>query len=220
VPVRRAAAENNAPTNSNRNDLFISKKAGRDDMSGAEFTIRRKVLTLFGAQFHIYKPDASLMGYCKQKAFKLKEDIRIYSDESQQNEKLAIAARSVIDFSAAYDVVESASATKLGALQRKGMKSLFRDTWTVLDEDDREIGKIVEESTLLSLIRRVVDWGSLIPQKFHLSTASGDQLATFRTHFNPFVHRMTVTISPDCDVHPWLVVASGILLMAIEGRQT
>jgi hypothetical protein len=161
------------------------------------------------------------MGYCRQKAFKLKEDIRIYSDETQKNEKLAISARSVIDFSAAYDVVESESSAKLGALKRKGFTSaIFRDSWTVLDDNDQEIGNIREQGTLLSILRRFGDLGCLFPQKFHLSTANGEQLATFRTHFNPFVHRMTVTISPDCDVHPWLVVASGILLMAIEGRQT
>ena len=99
-------------------------------MTAAIYTIRRKVFTFLGAKFHIYNADGALIGFCSQKAFKLKEDIRIYSDETMSNERLAINARSVIDFSAAYDVTDSVNNVKLGALRRKGLASLFRDAWT------------------------------------------------------------------------------------------
>lgn len=49
---------------------------------GEAYTIRRKVLKLFGAAFHIYNPAGAVVGFCKQKAFKLKEDIRVYTDET------------------------------------------------------------------------------------------------------------------------------------------
>ena len=70
------------------------------------YVIRRKVLTIFGQQFHVYDGHGKLLGYSKQKAFKLKEDIRFYSDETMAEEKLLIMARQVIDFAAAYDVVD------------------------------------------------------------------------------------------------------------------
>ena len=42
------------------------------------YMIRQKVLKLLGAEFHIYSDDSmqQLIGYSKQKALKLKEDIR------------------------------------------------------------------------------------------------------------------------------------------------
>ncbi|HVW00070.1 MAG TPA: hypothetical protein VHB77_07015, partial [Planctomycetaceae bacterium] len=129
-------------------------------------------------------------------------------------------ARSVIDFSASYDVVDSSTQTKLGVFRREGMKSILRDSWVVLDEDESPIGTIQEDSSILALVRRVVDLGNLIPQTFHLRDADGVELARYQTHFNPFVHRMTVSVFPDCHVNPLLVLAGGILLMAIEGRQT
>jgi hypothetical protein len=43
-------------------------------MSQTQFTIRRKVLTLLGAKFHIYNAQGDLIGFSRQKAFKLKED--------------------------------------------------------------------------------------------------------------------------------------------------
>src|SRR6185503_13579603 len=48
-------------------------------MPESQYMIRRKVLTLFGAQFHIYNAEGKVVGFSKQKAFKLKEDIRVYT---------------------------------------------------------------------------------------------------------------------------------------------
>ena len=186
-------------------------------MSATEYTIRKKVFTVFGAKFHIYNGQGDLIGFCKQKAFKLKEDIRIFTDESMTKEHLTIAARSIIDFSASYDVTDSNTQKRLGALQRKGMKSIFRDEWFVLDENEKEIGTIKEDSMMLAMVRRFLF--KLIPQKYHLSDHSGHQLADFRSHFNPFIQKMTVTVYPDSPIHPLLILAAGVLLVAIEGRQ-
>ncbi|MBT6157435.1 MAG: hypothetical protein HOL01_16040 [Planctomycetaceae bacterium] len=186
--------------------------------TGTEFTIRRKVLSFLGAKFHIYDSNDKLIGFSKQKAFKLKEDIRLYTDESMDEERLIIQARKVIDFSAAYDVVDSKKDKKIGALQRKGLKSILRDEWIVLDGNDGEIGTIKEDSTGMALVRRFLPLGKLIPQKFMLRDADGNELALFRTHFNLFVHRMTVTVYPESTISPYLILAGGLLLVAIEGR--
>ena len=186
-------------------------------MEGTQFTIRRKVFTLFGAKFHVYNAEGHLLGFCKQKAFKLKEDIRFYSDETMTDERLIIRARSMIDFSAAYDVVDGTNQERVGVLQRKGFQSMFRDEWNVMDESEILVGVIREDSALKAMARRMLS--NLIPQEFHLTVPSGDKIAEFKTHFNPFVRRMTVTIAPDCPCNPLLVIAAGILLVAVEGRQ-
>jgi hypothetical protein len=186
-------------------------------MPAAEYTIRRKFLTLFGAKFHIYNNEGHVIGFSQQKAFKLKEDIRVFTDETMQDERAAIHARSIIDFGAAYDVLDSHAQTKVGALKRKGWSSIIRDSWIVMDEDDREIGGIQEDSLFMALLRRFL--GGWIPQDYHLRDESGTELARFQTHFNPFIHRMTVTLHDNCELNPLLVLAAGVLLVAIEGRQ-
>ncbi len=183
-----------------------------------EYTIRRKVFTLFGAKFHIYNRDGELVGFSKQKAFKLKEDIRVFTDESMAHPLLAIAARSIIDFSACYDVTDSKTQQKIGALRRKGFASLIRDEWEVLDPQDNLISKLREDSTSLALVRRFLPMGNLVPQHFILGDDE-NQYADMRTHFNPFIHRMTVSINADCPFPPLLVLAAAVLMVAIEGRQ-
>ena len=188
-------------------------------MPDKEFTIRRKVLTLAGAKFHIYKPDGSLLGFCKQKAFKLKEDIRIYSDESMTEERVLIQARAMIDFSGAYDVIDSRNQANVGALRRRGWSSMIRDTWTVLDENEMESATIQEDSAAMALVRRFLPMGQFVPQKYSMIEHQGAAIAQFRQHFNPFVQRMTVSVPEGCPINPILVLAAGVLLMAIEGRQ-
>src|SRR3954471_19761971 len=117
------------------------------------FTARRKVMTLFSPQFHFYDEHEALIGYLKQKAFKLKEDIRLYSDESMTHELLTIKARKILDFSSAYDVVDSASQQKVGALKRRGWKSMLKDEWIVMDANDGEIGRGREEAAVRGEVR-------------------------------------------------------------------
>lgn len=186
-------------------------------MAVTEYLIRRKVFALLGAQFHVYDPSNQLIGYCKQKAFKLKEDIRLYTDESMAKERLSIQARSILDFSAAYDISDSLTGTQLGALKRKGWTSMIRDSWIVMDPSGEEIGKIEEDSMGMALLRRFLsNW---IPQSFHLVDNEGLELATFHQQFNPFIFKMTVKVDPKCPLNPLMVLASGLLLAAIEGRQ-
>lgn len=188
---------------------------------GESYTIRRKILKIFGAAFHIYDPHGGLVGYCKQKAFKLREDIRIYTDESCSREWLVIRARNVIDFAATYDV-SLPDGTVLGSLRRKGLASTFlRDSWMVFNHEQRHIGNITEDGTLLALARRYVDLVSLIsPQRFTLTRLDGAPVARFRQHFNLFVYRLGVAVEQDDpELNDLVILAAGCLIAAIEERQ-
>ena len=97
------------------------------------YTLRRKVLTILGAKFHIYGPHGGLALFAKLKAFKIKEDIRIYADEAMTQEVLSIRTQSVFDIAGTYDVFDSIENQTVGALRRKGLKSMLRDEWLILD---------------------------------------------------------------------------------------
>jgi len=189
-----------------------------DNFSDNQYTIRRKILTIFGAKFHVYNNEGELILFSKQKAFKLKEDIRVFADESMAAERLVIKARQIVDFSAAYDVVDPSEDRKIGALRRKGWKSLVRDSWEFLDENDQAVAMVEEDNLILSLIRRFLT--NLIPQSYHVK--QGERvLITYKQNFNPFVLKIRVNIEADSRdvIDPRLALAGGILLAAIEGRQ-
>lgn len=189
---------------------------------GESYTIRRKVLRIFGAAFHVYDPRGGLVAFCKLRAFKLKEDLRLYTDESCSQEWLSIRARSVIDFGATYDVLLPGG-EGIGSLRRKGLRSAFvRDSWLLFSPDGREVAELNEEgSPFLVLTRRYLDFVSLfLPQRFVLRRSGGEPIARFRQHFNLFVYRLGIAVErDDPELDDRMILATGCLICAIEGRQ-
>lgn len=183
------------------------------------YMVRRKVLKLFGGAFHVYDESGTqVLAYSKMKAFKLKEDIRLYTGEDMSQEILTIQARQIIDFGSSYDVSDPRQG-KVGALRRKGLKSIVRDEWLVLDAHDREIGLIQEDSGALAILRRLIDMMSIfIPQKY-VASIGGAPAATYQQNHNPFVYKLTVTLT-GANFDRRLALASAILLAAVEGKQS
>ena len=193
-----------------------------DRFAHPTYLVRRKVLKLVGGAFHIFDPAGNVVLYSKMKAFKLKEDIRLYTDEDMQTEVLTIQARQILDISAAYDVMDPVSGDTVGSLRRKGMKSTFlRDEWTICGPDEAQIGSIKEDSTLKALARRFVDFVALLlPQQYHVEVG-GQTVCQFSQNFNPFVYKLNVdfTSDPDMKLDRRLGLAAAVLMAAIEGKQ-
>jgi len=186
-----------------------------------QYVVRKTFFKIFGEDFQIFGPDGELVLYSKLKAFKFKEDIRLWSDKSKSNELMSIKARGVIDFSMGYDVVDSQTGAHVGALKRKGFKSMLRDEWVICDSEDVEIGLIREESQFKALVRRIIDIPFLMPQKYDV-LMSDEPVATFKQGINPFVQRLRLDFSGDTQnlLDPRLGIAAGVLIAAIEGRQS
>jgi hypothetical protein len=183
------------------------------------YTLKRQVLALTG-KVRVYTPDGQIGLYSEQKMFKLREDIRVFSDESRSSELLWIQARQVIDFAAAYDVTDRTSGQKVGALRRKGWSSLVRDAWEVLDPMDQIIASIREESAGLALLRRFL-LGSLLPQRYEAIDASESVLANYQQLFHLFRYEMEIRFaSGPIQLDRRLGLAAGILLAIIEGKQS
>lgn len=191
-----------------------------DRFSHDHYLIRQKVFKLFGEAFHVYDAAGNVVLYSKQKAFKLKEDIRLYTGDDMRTEVLTIGARSVLDFRAGYDVHDPVARQKVGSLRRHGFKSMIRDEWSILDPNENVIAVVREDSQLLALVRRFIEAASMfMPQKYHMEM-NGQTVVMYKQNFNPFVRKLAVdVVDPQCKIDRRLALAAGILLSAIEGRE-
>jgi hypothetical protein len=95
----------------------------------------------------IYVRDANdqLIGYVKQKLFKLKEDINIFADEQQTQLLFNIKADRVIDWSANYSFTDSRG-NYLGSIKRRGMRSIWKANYDIFDSNGNQVMKINEEN--------------------------------------------------------------------------
>jgi hypothetical protein len=196
---------------------------------------RRKVLVLVGAKIDVTdQASGQAVGFIKMKAFKLKEDIRLYSDATETEELLTIKARQIIDFGATYDVSDPQTGSLLFSLQRKGLKSSFvRDNWLILDPQGNQYG-YYEEAGTLALMRRYVSWipffGAFVDFVFfflaidyelYVTTSGQRQLAaTMTRRKNPFVVKYTTnSMVGETTVDNRITVAASTMLTIIEASK-
>lgn len=183
-----------------------------------QYLLKRQVFALTG-KLRFYNPQDVLVLFCEQKMFRLREDIRVFADEQKSQEVLAIKARQIVDFSAAYDVFDSASGEKVGVLRRKGLKSIFRDEWEVLNAGEQVVGSLFEDSMGQALLRRFL-LGSLLPQNYDL-TLNNERVADLKQRFNLFRYEMDLDFSMDTAgrLDRRIGLAAAVLLAIIEGKQ-
>jgi len=183
-----------------------------------QYLLKKQAIALTG-KIRFYNPSGEVVLFSEQKMFKLREDIRVFSDEQKSQEILAIKARQIIDFSAAYDVVDSTTGEKVGALRRKGLKSILRDEWEVLDPSDNAIGLCFEDNMGLAMLRRLL-LGNLLPQNYDI-TAGEARVADLKQRFNLFRYEMDVDFSMDTGrkLDRRLGLAAAALLAIVEGKQ-
>ena len=103
-----------------------------------------KLLAL-ASQIYIRDESGNILGYVKQKMFKLKEDINVFADENQNCVLFNIKADRVLDFSARYNFTGS-NGEFLGSIKRQGMRSIWKAHYEIFDARHRKVLEIREQN--------------------------------------------------------------------------
>ena len=182
-----------------------------------QYMIREKFWKIFGNNFWFEDVDEKRYGFCEQKRFKLKEDIRIYVDESKSQEWLKIKQKQIVDAWGGYDIMDSQSGEHIGTVRRKFWASVLRTRWHLLDAAGNEVGMLIEDSMGYALVRRIF-LGRLLPKKFHIEIGGGGEFVTMRQMFNPFIKKLVVNIPPSHPLDRRFIAGLAIVIAAIDGR--
>lgn len=196
--------------------MFTPAQTLHPAFTHARYTVRRKALSLLGLKFYFEDEAGQPFAFVKRKALAIRESLRMFTGESEQQELLRITARQIIDFGAGYDVVDSTTGQQVGTLKRRGWKSMVRDEWIIMDATGQEIGRIREDSIGRALIRRFV---FAVPQSYAFEV-NGAEVGTARQNWNFFLPKLFVDFSTAGNtLDPRLGLAAVALLITIEGRE-
>ena len=91
-----------------------------DRLSSPTYLVRRKVLTLAGAAFHICDGEGRLVLSRSSRPSGSRRTSDSSTGEDMREELLAIHARQVLDISATYDVTDSQTGEKVGRSSGEG----------------------------------------------------------------------------------------------------
>jgi len=181
-----------------------------------QYLIREKFLKIFGNDFHITDEYNKLYGFCEQKRFRIKEDLRIYDDESKNNEWLVIKQRNLVDAWGGFDIIDPKAGVLLGTVRREYWKSIVRTKWQVLDADGNDIGMLLEDSLAQAIARRI--FLGILPKKYTLHTMGNEKPITMRQKFNPIIKKMVVNIPPENNFNRKFTAGLAIVISALDGR--
>ncbi|MBI1306637.1 MAG: hypothetical protein GC181_08490 [Bacteroidetes bacterium] len=121
-------------------------------MQDLQFPIRFvfKIGTLAN-DFTATDANGRVVGYVRQKIFKLKEDIQIFSDESRSKVNYTIKADRWLDFSAAYSFFDT-DGSEFGKVVRKGWRSIWKSEYHLVDENEKVQYHIREENAWIKVL--------------------------------------------------------------------
>ena len=102
-------------------------------------------LVTIGTRIRIKDAAGRQVAYVRKKKLKLKEDVRVYEDEGQNRLLFRMKADRMLDFSARY-AISGPDGHPIGAVGRRGMKSLWSSAYVLIDAYDTEAGSIREEN--------------------------------------------------------------------------
>lgn len=87
--------------------------------------LRFKIIAL-APQIYITDASDAPVLYVRQKIFNLREDVRIFRDDSKSEEIFRINADRIIDIGARYRFTDSKTERPLGAIKQRGLKTIWR----------------------------------------------------------------------------------------------
>jgi len=114
-----------------------------------------KIVTI-GTRIKIKDATGRQVAYVRKKKFKLKENVGVYGDETQSRLLFRMKADRMLDFSARY-AISGPDGHPIGAVGRRGMKSLWSSAYVLDDAYGTEAGSIREENPWTKVLDGVME---------------------------------------------------------------
>ncbi len=145
------------------------------------YRIRKKVIAITN-QYWIEDARGANLGYSKQKLLAIRENIKIFADDSMTNELFRVQQEQVMDMWGTFAIVDSATGACVGKIRRQALKSgFFKDEYLLLDAYGQSVGRVAERSGR-GLARKYVPFGNLVPEQLVVEF-NGQQVAEIKQQF-------------------------------------
>ena len=159
-------------------------------------------LLAFAPQFYVHDANGASLAYVKQKLFKFKEAVTVFTDESQAEVRYQIQADRVIDFSAQYNFTDG-QGVALGCVKQRGLRSLWKAGFDVLD-GGRPIFHVNEKSMLTRFLDNLFGQipiigllsGYLFQPAYEVSRPDGQEVMVLTKQPALFEGRFDIELTP------------------------
>ena len=191
----------------------LSRQVGGVSLANqSHYIIKRKFWSFLERVFRVWTADGQMVMYIKHPVLKLREEFMVYADEAQTQPLLKVKSAQVIAINFNYEITDATTGQSYGSVQKKGLKSILRDKFILLDPAGQEIGYAEEQGA--SVMRRFFPW---LTSK-HAIFIGGQQVAFIKQKFRFFTKEFEVDLQPS-QVDPKFVLAVALLALIAEARR-
>lgn len=164
--------------------------------------------------YRVFAPDGSLAAFAEQPRLRLRGEVVLYADEAQTDPILVIKNRRIAAVNMEHDLFDARTGARLGVLRTRGLRSMLRDTWEILDAQERPAGQVIEDGAFLW--RRVLRF---IPGR-HRIELGGRVVAHITQVFHLFRRQFALDLLPVPDpVEPRFAIACALVAMMADLRR-
>jgi uncharacterized protein YxjI len=186
--------------------------AGVSLANQSHYVIKRRFWSFFERVFRVFTGDGQLIMYIQHPLLKLREEFMVYADEAKTRPLLRVKSKQVIAINFSYEVLDAETGQVLGAVQKRGLRSIIRDKFHIFDASGTEVGYAEEQGA--SILRRFFPW---LTSK-HAIFVGGSQVAFIRQRFRFFTKEFEVDTQPS-SLDPRFVLAIALLALIAEARR-
>ncbi len=178
------------------------------------YTVRRPWISFFNRTFRVLDAQGQLVAFVRHPLMRVREQFQIFADEAMQQPIATIQSRQMIAINFTYDVTDAQTGSWIGTLRSRGLKSMIRDTWDLIDSHEQPHGLLEEVG--LSWLRRIFPillghWRVLVGQS---EVATVDQIFRF------FVKEYRLTVAADGkNVDTRFLLACALLALMRENHR-
>lgn len=191
---------------------LVRQVAGVSLQTQRHYTIKRKFWSVLERIFRVYTGDGQLIMYIQHPLLRLREEFVVYADEDRTRPLLKVKSRQVVAINFAFEVRDAETGQLHGIVQKRGLRSIVRDRFLILDAEGTEIGYAEEQGA--SVMRRIFPW---LTSK-HAIFVRGQQVAFIRQIFRFFTREFEVDLAPS-EVDPKFVLAVALLALMAEAHR-
>jgi len=180
----------------------------------SQYTIKRSFWSWLGRRFYVYGPEGQLLMFVKHPFLRLREEFTVYTDESETAALLHVKVRKLLTLDPAYDVFDAQTGERTGTLKKRGLRSILRDTWDILDANDQPAGLLEEQGA--AILRRFLPF---LTSK-HRIELRGVEVGRIQQIFRFFIKEfvLDLAMAPN-QIDPRFAIACALLALMAESRR-
>jgi uncharacterized protein YxjI len=176
------------------------------------YRIKRNFWSFFDRKFSVRTMDDQPMLFVKHPLFKFREEFNICTDETETVPVFRLKSRQIIAINFCFDLTDANTGALVATIQKKGLKSLFRDKFHLLGVDGQEFGTMEEKGA--SVMRRIFPW---LTSK-HEIMIGGVRAAFITQKFRFFNKEFIVEVTPGL-ADQRFILSCALLAVIAESRR-